>query len=458
MNDGITIIGGGLAGCEAAWQLALRGHQVRLYEMRPAVSTGAHQTAGLAELVCSNSLGSKLPDRASGVLMHELKTMGSMLLGCAEQCAVPAGGALAVDRKLFSEAVTAKISSRPEITVIREEVQSMPPGNTLLASGPLTSSALAQALSELAGEDNLAFFDALAPIIDAETINWDVAFKASRYGRGTDGEGDYVNCPLNIDEYELFVDALISAERIPLREFEQAIEGGVKAGVHKFFEGCLPVEIIARRGRKSLAFGPMRPVGLTDPRTERRPHAVLQLRKENIVGTAQNMVGFQTNLTYKEQKRVFRLIPGLENVEFLRYGQMHRNTFINSRRLLHGSLQFKQLESLFIAGQLTGVEGYLGNIATGLFAAINMSGYISGQPMWELPSTTMLGALINYITCAETVDFQPMKANMGILDPLEDGQRRNKRERAHAYAERAALAIEQAWNQFITHDANQGET
>jgi len=452
MGAEVIIIGGGLAGCEAAWQLALRGHRVRMYEMRPAVSTGAHQTGALAELVCSNSLGSRLPDRASGVLMHEIETMGSMLLGCAVQCAVPAGGALAVDRKLFAEAVSAKIAARTEITVIREEVQCLPKGNLLLASGPLTSPALADALSTLAGENNLAFFDAIAPIIDAESINWEVAFKASRYGRGTDEEGDYVNCPFNMDEYERFVDALIGAERIQLRDFEQVIESGVKAGVHKFFEGCLPVEIIAGRGRKSLAYGPMRPVGLTDPRTGRRPYAVLQLRKENSAGTAHNMVGFQTNLTHKEQKRVFRLIPGLDHAEFLRYGQMHRNTFINSRRLLHSTLQFKQRQSLFIAGQLTGVEGYLGNIATGLLAGINMSGYIKHKPMLELPTTTMLGALLYYITAAETVDFQPMKANMGILDALEDDKRRNKRERAQAYAERAAGAIEHTWKQFVAQE------
>jgi methylenetetrahydrofolate--tRNA-(uracil-5-)-methyltransferase len=438
--DYLTIIGGGLAGSEAAWQAAQQGIQVRLYEMRPATPTGAHQTADLAELVCSNSLGSNLADRPSGVLKNELRRLGSLLLECAEKTALPAGGALAVDRSQFSRLVTERIHNHPNIEVIRQEVTAIPSTPTIISSGPLTSPALSQALAALSGEEHLYFFDAISPIVTAESINMQIAFRASRYGTGEQEEGDYINCPLTREEYYNFVDALLGAERIPLRAFEEVIRQGVKAG--HFFEGCLPVEIIAERGRDALAFGPMRPVGLTDPRTGKRPWAVVQLRQDNLAGSLYNLVGFQTNLTYPEQKRVFRMIPGLENAEFVRYGQMHRNTFLASPKLLRPTLQFLQRDDLFLAGQITGVEGYMGNIATGLLAGLNAARLMQGRPLLTLPITTMLGALCHYITHADLKNFQPMKANFGILPPLENSERLGKRERAQAYAERARADLE----------------
>jgi methylenetetrahydrofolate--tRNA-(uracil-5-)-methyltransferase len=317
MTD-LIVIGGGLAGSEAAWQAAQRGLNVRLYEMRPTLQTGAHQTPDLAELVCSNSLGSKLPDRASGLLKNETRLLGSMLLECAEEASLPAGGALAVDRELFARLVTKRIESHPNIEIVREEVREIPTTPTIIASGPLTSPSLSGSIAKLSGEEHLFFFDAIAPVIHAESINMDIAFRASRYGAGEQDEGDYINCPFTKEEYYAFVDALLHAERIELRAFEEAIKSGVKAG--HFFEGCLPVEIIAERGLDSLAFGPMRPVGLRDPRTGKRPYAVVQLRQDNLAGSLYNLVGFQTNLKFPEQKRVLRMIPGLENAEFLRYG------------------------------------------------------------------------------------------------------------------------------------------
>ncbi|HUS83962.1 MAG TPA: methylenetetrahydrofolate--tRNA-(uracil(54)-C(5))-methyltransferase (FADH(2)-oxidizing) TrmFO [Anaerolineales bacterium] len=441
MNADAVVVGGGLAGSEAAWQLATRGIQVRLFEMRPDISTGAHQTGYLAELVCSNSLGSKLPDRASGVLMAELRTLGSRLLSCAERNAVPAGGALAVDRELFAQDVSEQIESQPKIQVIREEVKSIPDGFVILASGPLTSDSLTRAIGGFTGQDYLFFFDALAPIIDADSINMQIAFRASRYERGEREEGDYINCPLNREEYEAFIDSLLKAERIPLRSFEKEIQEGVRAGAHHYFEGCLPVEILAERGRESLAFGPMRPVGLRDPRSGKRPHAVIQLRQDNLAGSLFNMVGFQTNLTYDEQRNVFRMIPGLENANFQRYGQMHRNTFLNAPLQLRSSLQHRVRSGLFFAGQLTGVEGYLGNIATGLLAGINLSRLITGKELFVLPRETMLGSLSHYIAHADPKLFQPMKANFGLMPPLDDGRKRNRRERAGAYAERSAEVL-----------------
>ena len=436
-----VVVGGGLAGSEAAWQLAKRGISVRLFEMRPDISTGAHQTGYLAELVCSNSLGSKLPDRASGVLMSELRALGSLLLICAERNAVPAGGALAVDREHFARDVTEQIEKHPRIKVIRSEVTSIPDGFVIIASGPLTSDSLTQAIGGLTGQDHLFFFDALAPIVDAESIDMSIAYRASRYERGDREEGDYINCPLNKEEYEAFIDSLLRAERIPLRSFEKEIEEGVRAGAHHYFEGCLPVEIIAERGRESLAFGPMRPVGLRDPRSGKRPHAVLQLRQDNLAGSLYNMVGFQTNLTYDEQRNVFRMIPGLEKARFQRYGQMHRNTFLNAPMQLQSSMQHLERSDLFFAGQLTGVEGYLGNIATGLFAGINLSRRINGENLLVMPRETMLGSLAHYIAHADKKLFQPMKANFGLMPPLEDGRKRNRRERASAYAERSAAVL-----------------
>ena len=439
----LTIVGGGLAGSEAAWQAAQLGIRVNLYEMRPDVSTGAHQTSNLGELVCSNSLGSNLPDRASGLLKNELRRLGSMLLKCAEATALPAGAALAVDRDLFARMATDRIQRHPLIAIIRQEVTKIPDTNTIIASGPLTSAELSSSLKELSGEEHLYFFDAIAPIVNYDSINMEIAFCASRYGKGEQDEGDYINCPFTKEEYEAFVKALVKAERIELRSFEDAIRQGVKAGTHHFFEGCLPVEIIAQRGYDSLAFGPMRPVGLTDPRAGHRPYAVVQLRQDNLAGDLYNLVGFQTNLKFPEQRRVFRLIPGLENAEFERYGQMHRNTFLASPKLLHPTLQLKTRDDLFFAGQITGVEGYMGNIATGLLAGINAARQMKGQSLLTLPGTAMLGALCHYVTHADMADFQPMKANFGILPPLEQtGKKLGKRERGQAHAARAIADLE----------------
>ncbi len=445
MTSELKIIGGGLAGSEAAWQAAQRGLKVSLYEMRPKVETGAHQTSQLAELVCSNSLGSVMEDRASGLLKAEMRMMDSLLLRLAEEYAVPAGSALAVDRERFALAVTEALESHPNIEIIRQEVREIPEGPAIIASGPLTSSALSDQIAALAGEEHLYFFDAISPIINFESIDMSVAFKASRYDRGEEEEGDYINCPMNREEYAAFVDALREAERIELHSFESEIETkGVKTGLHTFFEGCLPVEIIASRGEDALAYGPMRPVGLIDPRVGRRPYALVQLRQDNLSGSMYNMVGFQTNLKFPEQRRVFRMIPGLENAEFLRYGQMHRNTFIFSPRLLRQTLQFHDRDDLLFAGQITGIEGYAGNIASGLLAGINAVRVIQGDDPLTLPRETMLGALCNYITHADEKDFQPMKANFGIMLPFDDGKRRGKRDRAKAYAARAIQSL-QTW-------------
>lgn len=434
MTD-LIVIGGGLAGSEAAYQAAERGLKVQLHEMRPSLQTGAHQTQDLAELVCSNSLGSNLPDRASGLLKSEARMLGSMLIECAEATALPAGGALAVDRELFARLVTERTENHPGIEIIREEVQEIPQSLCIVASGPLTSPALSKSIAALSSEDHLFFFDAIAPVIHADSINMEIAFRASRYGTGERDEGDYINCPLTKEEYYTFVEALLHAERIELRSFEEAIKSGVKAG--QFFEGCLPIEIIAERGLDSLAFGPMRPVGLRDPRTGKPPHAVVQLRQDNLAGSLYNLVGFQTNLRYPEQKRVLRLIPGLESAEFLRYGQMHRNTFIASPKLLRPTLQHIERDDLFFAGQITGVEGYMGNIATGLLAGINAARVYRNEEPIILPQTTMLGALCHYITYSDLKDFQPMKANFGILPTLEGLTKTGKRERGKMYAERA---------------------
>lgn len=442
----LTIIGGGLAGSEAAWQAAQRGLEVELFEMRPTAATGAHQTSDLAELICSNSLGSNLPDRASGVLKNELRRLGSMLLECAETVALPAGAALAVDREGFAREVTRRIEGHPKIRLSRREITEIPNTPTIIASGPLTSSSLSRKIAELGDEEQLFFFDAVAPIIAYDSINLDIAFRASRYAAGDE---DYINCPLNREEYNRFVDALLESERIELRTFEEAIRSGVKAG--HFFESCLPIEVIAERGRDSLAFGPMRPVGLKDPRTGKRPYAVVQLRQDNLAGDLYNLVGFQTNLRYPEQRRVLRMIPGLEKAEFVRYGQMHRNTFIASPNLLRPTLQFKGRDTLFFAGQITGVEGYMGNIATGLLAGINAARLQLGEAPLILPGTTMLGALCHYVTHASLKDFQPMKANFGILPALENAGRLDKRARARAYAQRALTDLEDALAPIEAH-------
>jgi methylenetetrahydrofolate--tRNA-(uracil-5-)-methyltransferase len=429
----LTIIGGGLAGTEAAWQAGQRGISTCLYEMRPGRQTPAHVSDRLAELVCSNSLGSDLPNRAPSLLKAEIRRLDSLIMKVAEEAAVPAGGALAVDRERFAEEVTQRIEGHPLIELHREEVTHIPDTPTIIATGPLTSKALTQEIATLSGEDYLYFYDAVSPIVEVDSIDMNVAFRASRYGRGEQEEGDYINCPFTKEEYLAFVKALAEAKQIELKQFEKEDE--------RFFEMCLPVEEIVRRGEQALAFGPMRPVGLIDPRTGRRPYAALQLRQDNLAGTLHNMVGFQTNLKWGEQRRVFRMIPGLEKAEFMRYGMMHRNTYINSPMLLAPTMQWRTRPDLFLAGQITGVEGYVGSAATGLLAGINAARLIQGQPPITLPQTTMLGALCHYVTHAEPKDFQPMKANFGLLPPLEQ-KVRQKQARYQAYTKRALQDLE----------------
>ena len=441
MTTDLIIVGGGLSGCEAAWQAAQNGLRVELYEMRPTVSTGAHTTDRLAELVCSNSLGSHLIDRATGLLQEEIRRLGSLLLECAISVALPAGGALAVDRESFANLVSRRIETHPNIRIVRSEVDAIPGAPCIIASGPLTSPSLTTSIQQLTGQDNLFFFDAIAPIIRADSINMQVAFRASRYGTGEKDEGDYINCPFTKAEYEAFSTALLAAERIRLHEFERIIDSGVTAGHADFFEGCLPIEILAQRSPQALCFGPMRPVGLKDPRTGRRPYAVLQLRQDNLASSLFNLVGFQTNLTFPEQKRVFRLIPGLENAEFVRFGQMHRNTFIASPLVLSPTLQFATRHDLFFAGQITGVEGYMGNIATGWLAGTNAARLLAGKAPLSLPETTMLGALIHYVTHATLRDFQPMKANFGLLPPFDEPGK-GKRERAWQHVHRSMANLD----------------
>ena len=436
----LTVIGGGLAGSEAAWQAAESGLKVALYEMRPLKMTGAHVTDRLGELVCSNSLGSNLSDRASGMLKEELRLLKSLLLRCAESSALPAGGALAVDRHSFADAVTAHLQGHPNITILRSEMTHIPSTPTIIASGPLTSPALTGAIQAFSGVDRLFFYDAIAPIIQAESIDMDIAFRASRFGLGEQEDGDYINCPFDINQYTSFVEELKNAARIKLREFELDIQQGVRAGIHRFFEGCLPVEVIAERGDRALAFGPMRPIGLRNPHTGHGAHAIVQLRQDNLAGSLYNMVGFQTNLTFAEQNRVFKMIPGLEKAEFSRYGQMHRNTFIASPLLIWPTLQSRKRKDLFFAGQITGVEGYMGNIATGLLAGTNAARFLQGKPLATMPQSTMLGSLCTYITSASLKDFQPMKSNYGILPPLSE-RPKGRKERNFLYLERGVAEL-----------------
>jgi len=392
--------------------------------------TPAHRTGLLAELVCSNSLGSDLLDRPLGLLKAELRELGSLVVGCADRTLVPAGSALAVDREAFAEEVTAEVVGHPNVQLVREEVTAVPAsGPVVIATGPLTSEPLAQSVAELVGQEYLYFYDAMAPIVQGDSVDMEVAFRGSRYGRGGD---DYINCPLSREEYDQFVDELLAAERAPLRCFE--VEDP------KFFEACLPVEEIARRGRDALAFGPLRPVGLTDPRTGRRPCAVVQLRQDNLAGTLYNMVGFQTNLRWGEQDRVFRLIPGLGQAEFVRYGQMHRNMFLNAPTALLPTMQSKGRDRLLFAGQITGTEGYVGSVASGLVAGINAARLALGKSALVLPPDTMVGALTRYVALSAPQGFQPMKANFGLVPPLEK-RVRGKRQRAKAYSERALLAL-----------------
>ena len=424
----LTVIGAGLAGSEAAWQAAERGVAVILCEMRPVRMTPAHRTDLLAELVCSNSLGSDLPDRAMGVLKAELRQLGSLILSVADETSVPAGRALAVGREAFSMRVTERVTAHPLIEVRREEVERVPQeGVVVVATGPLTSDRLAADIAALTGRDQLYFYDAMAPIVTLDSVNMDKAFRASRYDGGGQEGGDYINCPMDKAEYGVFVEALLAAERIPLRDFE--------GEDRRFFEACLPVEVIAERGHDALAFGPLRPVGLTDPRTGRRPHAVVQLRQDNLAATLYNMVGFQTNLRWGEQARVLRMIPGLERAEFVRFGQMHRNTYVHSPSLLEPSMAFRERKGLFFAGQIVGGEGYVGSTASGWVAGVNAARVMQGREPIVFPPTTMVGALCRYVTTPQK-DFQPMKANFGLLSPL--GRRvRSKRDRHRLLAERA---------------------
>ncbi len=426
----ITVIGAGLAGCEAAHKLSSLGFSVRLCEMKPEKRTPAQKSDGFAELVCSNSLKAMRLESAAGLLKEEMRRLGSVTMEAAEKTAVAAGGALAVDRELFSQYVTEKIKSDPNIEVVTGEVTELPDeGIVIVATGPLTSDALAESLRKKFG-GTLSFFDAVAPIVAADSIDMDRVFMGARYDRG---EADYINCPMERDEYDAFYDALVSAERAPLHDFDVADP--------KVYEGCMPVEIMAGRGRDTLRYGPLRPVGLIDPHTGRRPWANIQLRKENAAGTMYNIVGFQTNLKFGEQKRVFSMIPGLEHAEFVRYGVMHRDTFMDSPRLLSKSLSLKSEPRIFFAGQFTGVEGYTESAATGILAGINAARFAKGEEPLVLPPETMLGALISYITDESVGNFQPMGANMGILPPLEK-KIRHKDERYAALAQRAIAGLE----------------
>lgn len=424
----VTVIGAGLAGCEAAFTLAERGIAVELKEMKPKKTSPAHKSEGFAELVCSNSLKASRVDSAAGLLKEEMRRLSSLCMQAAAVSGVAAGGALAVDRDIFSAFITEKIKNHKNITVSNEIVTEIPSeGITVIATGPLTDSALASDIEKYCESGSLSFYDAAAPIVTAESIDFSKAFIASRYDRGESGEGDYINCPMNKDEYTAFHNALITAEAAPLHEFDRPF---------KVYEGCMPVEVLAKRGEDSIRFGPLKPVGLRDPRTGHRPWAVVQLRKENAAGSLYNLVGFQTNLKFGEQKRVFSMIPGLENAEFVRYGIMHRNTFIDSPRLLNRDLSLKKNENIFFAGQITGVEGYMESAASGIIAGINAANRISGKEPLVLPEFSMIGALLNYICDPTVTDFQPMGANFGILQGLEV-HIRDKRERYAALARRS---------------------
>ncbi len=429
--ESITVIGGGLAGCEAAWQIARQGVGVRLFEMKPKKFSPAHKSRGLAELVCSNSLKAARTESAAGLLKEEMRRLGSLLMDCAAKCQVPAGGALAVDRDEFSRLATEAIENEPLIELCRQEAGSLPEGVAVIASGPLTSDGLAAGIERLCG-GRLSFFDAAAPIVTAESIDMSRCFAASRYGRG---DSDYINCPMNKEEYESFMGELLKAERAPLH--------GCDTASPKVYEGCMPIEVLASRGLDAARFGPMKPVGLVDPNTGHRPWAVVQLRTENRERTLYNLVGFQTNLKFGEQKRVFGMIPGLENAEFMRYGVMHRNTFLDSPRLLNGDFSMRERPELFFAGQMTGVEGYMESAASGMLAGLNAVRRLRGQDSLVMPDTTMMGALSRYISGYEGKDFQPMGANFGILPPL-GAHIRDKRDRYSELAQRALRDLERS--------------
>lgn len=424
----VNVIGAGLAGSEAAWQIAKQGVQVHLYEMRPVKQTPAHHTEQFAELVCSNSLRANQLTNAVGVLKEEMRKLDSVIIRAADECAVPAGGALAVDRHEFAANVTKYVQEHPNIIVHREEVTAIPEGLTIIATGPLTSDALSAQLKELTGEEYLYFYDAAAPIIEKESINMDKVFLASRYDKG---EAAYLNCPMNEEEFEAFSEALLTAESVPLKEFEKEI----------FFEGCMPIEVMIKRGKQTVLFGPMKPVGLVDPRTGKQPFAAVQLRQDNAAGTLYNIVGFQTHLKWGDQKKVIQMIPGLEQAEIVRYGVMHRNTFINSPRLLKATYQYQGRDTLFFAGQMTGVEGYVESAASGLVAGMNAGRAARGLDPITFPPETAIGSLSHYITSTNASNFQPMNVNFGLLAPL--GKRiKNKQERNLALAERALTTIQ----------------
>lgn len=424
----VNVVGAGLAGSEAAWQIAKRGIQVRLYEMRPVRQTAAHHTDKFAELVCSNSLRANNLTNAVGVLKEEMRKLDSVIISSADESAVPAGGALAVDRHDFAARVTEAVKNHPNVTVINEEVTDIPEGITVIATGPLTSELLSEKLRELSGEDYLYFYDAAAPIIEKDSINMDKVYLKSRYDKG---EAAYLNCPMTEEEFNVFYEALINAETVPLKEFEKEI----------FFEGCMPIEVMASRGKKTMLFGPMKPVGLEDPKTGKRPYAVVQLRQDDAAGTLYNIVGFQTHLKWGPQKEVLRLIPGLENAEIVRYGVMHRNTFINSPKVLKSTYQFKNRESLFFAGQMTGVEGYVESAASGLIAGINAARLVKGQETVEFPIETAIGSMARYIANANPKNFQPMNANFGLFPELEK-RIKGKQERNEQHANRALETIQ----------------
>ncbi|PYZ98008.1 methylenetetrahydrofolate--tRNA-(uracil(54)-C(5))-methyltransferase (FADH(2)-oxidizing) TrmFO [Alteribacter lacisalsi] len=428
MTQHVNVIGAGLAGSEAAWQLARRGVQVHLYEMRPVRQTPAHHTDKFAELVCSNSLRANGLANAVGILKEEMRTLDSVIIRSADDCSVPAGGALAVDRHEFAQLVTDRVKGHENVTVMTEEMTRIPDGPTIIATGPLTSEALSNELKALTGEEYLYFYDAAAPILETDSIDMDKVYLKSRYDKG---EAAYLNCPMTEEEFDRFYEALISAETVPVKDFEKEM----------FFEGCMPIEVMARRGRKTLTFGPMKPVGLEDPKTGKRPYAVVQLRQDNSSGTLYNIVGFQTHMKWGPQKEVFSLIPGLENAEIVRYGVMHRNTFVNSPNLLRKTYQYKDRDDLFFAGQMTGVEGYVESAAAGLVSGINAARLVSGEAPVEFPDETMTGAMANYITTANPDNFQPINANMGLLPPFEE-RIRNKKERYEAHGQRALGTIQ----------------
>ena len=426
MNTTLTVIGGGLAGCEAAWFAAHAGCDVRLYEMRPTRGTEAHQSDQLAELVCSNSFRNNSVETAVGLLKQEMRRLGSLVMRCADANSVPAGAALAVDRDRFAVAVTAAIGSHPRISVVREEVTTVPSGVVIVASGPLTSPSLSAALQERLGQRHLYFYDAIAPIVTADSIDRAIAFPASRYDKGGD---DYLNCPFTRDEYYGFVDAVLAADKVPTRDFERCV----------YFEGCMPIEEMARRGRDTLSFGPMRPVGLTDPRTGKRPFAVAQARQDDAAATLYNLVGFQTKMTYPAQRRVLRMIPGLQNADFVRLGSLHRNTFINSPAVIHPTLQLRAAPTVFLAGQLIGVEGYVESAASGILAGLNAVRLMENRPLLVPPPSTALGSLIAYVTDPLRREFQPMNANYGLFPPIADPARgRARREQLGMRATRDA--------------------